>query len=1092
MKRLFFIPFLLLFLSSAFAQGSKFKVVNRMPVDTVTNSSSTFTKDAQVIDGSRNSQLRSSSRVNPYLSQGQNMQLPGSIDRDSVPALAMKPAERQPAVIERDRSQLRSAQMMSAEETMYAFFKETPSLHINLPEEQIRISRIDTDNLGMRHVKGVQLFRNIPVYGMDFTFHISDRTERFMGYTLDTALIDTVSARLSGEEAIRIAESNLRETTEIKTLNSFMKKLLQYEQPTATTVYYPDKSNTYRICYKVMIRPNLRDEWIYCIDARSGEIVEKYNNTPTAGPSKGSGLDLNNAQRTVDTYEEDGVQYMINTTKPMYNAANFTGTISVLDAQNNPNLDTYSYAVSNSTLWNNPKAVSAMYNTTMVYDYLQQTFGRNSFDDKGSDMLCIINVPDENGQPNDNAFWNGKFISMGNGNVLFFPTAGALDVIGHEFGHAVVNYTANLEYKNQSGAVNECYADIFGAMAERVNWTIGETIIKSKTHFPSGALRDMSNPHNRGTGLQDGCWQPAHVAEMYFGQEDYGGVHVNSGIPNYAYYLYATGTSKEKAEQVFYRALSVYLTPTSRFADLRVATMQAAKDLYGDADAQLLANAFTQVGVLESSGNKPPGDLPVNPGQPGILLTNLNPRSAYGLYKTTDYKTLIPLTTNKVSNKPSITDDGEIVLYINAAKVIQALDIITGEEVSVSTDAGYAGVAVSRDGNRVAFVTTQPDAKIYVYDFTSGKKAAFQLYNPTTGTGGAQSGGVKYADAIEFDHSGEYVIYDAYNVVGSSLSGDTIAYWDIGLLNVWDNTANTFGTGQIDKLFSALEPGVSVGNPTFSKNSPYIIAFDYMDADGVFATLGANLATGDLDVMFQNNTAAFPNYSMDDKSIAFTSYDDTYKNVYFTGYLALEANKISTPEQLQPIWVADNTAFPMFYGAGVRRLGVAPAAEFSSDTQSGGMPLAVQFIDMSENKPTSWTWTFEGGTPATSNEQNPKVNYNAVGTYPVKLVASNSYGSNEAVKQGYITVGQTGIESALQETVSIFPNPATDRLCVQSAGSKVQSVKLSDIMGKTFSVSLSNDNDKIWVNVSGLHPGIYFLQIILPEGKVLAQKFIKN
>ena len=1091
-KRLLFLSLFLVCFVTGFGQAGKFKAVNRTTgADSIASS---FTKDAQVIDGSAGPKLRSTGSLNPYLSKVQIMQLPGSINRDSIPVVAVRPADRNSAFIERKRSQLRSTQMMSNEEVTYSFFRETPSLHINRPEEQIRIEHIETDRLGMSHVKGVQLFRNIPVYGMDFTFHISSQTERFTGYTMDSTLIDKGDALLTAEEAVQIAENDLGQTTEIRELSGFMKKMLNYEHPTVASVYYPDKFNNYRICYKVIIRPNMKDEWIYCIDAQNGEIMDKFNNTPTDGPTKGTGLDLYNVSRTVDTYEEDGKQYMINTTKPMFNAGTFTGTIAVLDHQNNLNLKDIPHVFSNSTQWNNPNAISAGYNVSLVYDYLKKTFNRNSFDDKGSNMYCVINVPDpDTGQPYDNAYWNGVAIWMGNGDVAFKPTAGALDIIGHEFGHAVVSYTAKLEYKNQSGAVNEGYADIFGSMVDRTNWTIGETIIKNKSYFPTGAMRDMSNPHNGGTGRQDNCWQPAHVAEMYLGQDDNGGVHVNSSITNYAYYLYATATSKEKAEQVFYRALCHYLTPTSRFADLRVAVVQAAKDLYGEEDAQLTANAFTKVGVPEDSGSKPPGDLHVNPGHHGVLLTNLNPRKTHGLYKTTDYTSLVGITTHKINHKPGITDDGELVLYIDAnTEKIWALDIPTGIELPVSTDAGYAGVAISRDGNRLAFVTTEPDAKIYVFDFESEKAAAFQLYNPTTGTDGAQSGGVQFADAIEFDHSGEYIIYDAYNVVGRSLSGDPIDYWDIGLLHVWDSDAGTFGTGQIEKLFSALEPGVSVGNPTFSKNSPYIIAFDYMDTDGQFATFGANLATGDLDVMFGNNTAAYPNYSMDDTKIAFTSYDDVSDHVYFTGYVTLQADKISTPESLQTVWIADNTAFPVFYGTGARQLGVEPAAAFSADVRSGGAPLSVQFIDMSENKPTAWNWTFEGGTPATSNAQNPKVNYNATGTYPVKLVATNSYGSNETVKQGYITVGTTGIETAGQKTLTVFPNPATDYVWVRGAECPVQSVKISDITGKTIPVPVSKEHEGIRLDVSGLRSGMYLLQVVIPEGVISTQKLIKK
>ena len=91
----------------------------------------------------------------------------------------------------------------------------------------------------------------------------------------------------------------------------------------------------------------------------------------------------------------------------------------------------------------------------------------------------------------------------------------------------------------------------------------------------------MADPHNMGTSLSQSYWQPKTVTEMYLGSEDNGGVHINSGIGNYAYYLYATAVTKEKAERVFYKALDDYLTSTSQFIDWRIAVIQAASDLYG-------------------------------------------------------------------------------------------------------------------------------------------------------------------------------------------------------------------------------------------------------------------------------------------------------------------------------------------------------------------------------------------------------------------------------------------------------------------------------------------------------------------------------
>jgi PKD repeat protein len=347
--------------------------------------------------------------------------------------------------------------------------------------------------------------------------------------------------------------------------------------------------------------------------------------------------------------------------------------------------------------------------------------------------------------------------------------------------------------------------------------------------------------------------------------------------------------------------------------------------------------------------------------------------------------------------------------------------------------------------------------------------AAFQLYNPTTGTGGVQSGGVKYAEAIEFDHTGEYILYDAYNVVGSSLGGAVIDYWDMGLLHVWNNNANSFGSGQISKLFSALEQGVSVGNPTFSKNSPHIIAFDYMDKNGNFATFGLNMAEGKMNMMFANSTTSFPSYSMNDDMIAFASFNSTP----FAGYAALGVDKISVSGQGNMI--ANYSTFPIFYGTGTRQLGIKPTAAFSVDVREGGIPLMAQFVDLSENSPTSWDWTFQGGTPSTSSTQHPKVTYSIPGTYSVKLVATNAYGSHEMVKQAYISVGTTGIDLMSQQPLQVYCNPAGDELIIDAGKSALTLFTVYDLAGKkTMTGKLIAGRN--YLNISALPCGLYFVK----------------
>ncbi|MCL4158875.1 UNVERIFIED_CONTAM: hypothetical protein GTU68_019114, partial [Idotea baltica] len=241
------------------------------------------------------------------------------------------------------------------------------------------------------------------------------------------------------------------------------------------------------------------------------------------------------------------------------------------------------------TTWN-PTAVSAHHNASICYDFYRTKFNRNSLNGKGGNIISVINITDEDGRGMDNAYWNGEFMGYGNGASGFKPLAGALDVAGHEMTHGVIENTARLEYRNQSGALNESFADIFGALIDRDDWTLGE------------ALRSLENP-NQG-GQNDPGYQPKNMSQYAYlrdtPSEDNGGVHINSGIPNHAFYLFATGTSmnKDKAEAVYYHALNNYMTRTSQFVDLRLAVIQSAKDLYGEGqEAAAAAAAFDQVGI---------------------------------------------------------------------------------------------------------------------------------------------------------------------------------------------------------------------------------------------------------------------------------------------------------------------------------------------------------------------------------------------------------------------------------------------------------------------------------------------------------------
>jgi PKD repeat protein len=352
------------------------------------------------------------------------------------------------------------------------------------------------------------------------------------------------------------------------------------------------------------------------------------------------------------------------------------------------------------------------------------------------------------------------------------------------------------------------------------------------------------------------------------------------------------------------------------------------------------------------------------------------------------------------------------------------------------------------------------------------------LYNPTTSDDGTEAGGVLYADAIEFDITGEYLIYDALNVLSSN-NEDDLHYWDIGFINVWDNASGDFGSGKISKLFTSLPKNVSIGNPVFSKNSPSIIAFDYkyddeaVEDDEVYAVYGGNLESGLINRITYITTWGYPSFSKNDDRIAFTAL--TTMGDAVVAYVDLEEDKITAAGEASIL--VDGSIWPVYYATGDRTLGLAPVADFTVDKKSGSAPLKIQFMDLSTNEPSAWLWTFQGGTPSSSTLQNPEVTYNTAGTYQVTLKATNSIGNNTKTKPAYLVISaSTGLPDAEASVAVFYPNPMHDLLTIACDGNFM--VKIFNLQG---SLMMSAENEA-QLDVSVLSPGVYMMELRTENG----------
>ncbi|MCJ8163553.1 M4 family metallopeptidase [Pontibacter sp. E15-1] len=355
--------------------------------------------------------------------------------------------------------------------------------------------------------------------------------------------------------------------------------------------------------FNVYAQQPLSRDYVY-VDAQTGKIVHKDAIIKHAAVAATAATRYSGS-RTITTDSYAGSYRLRDVSRgggiETYNCkttTNYNIATDFVDADNNWTSGEYSNAAKDNA------GLDAHWAAQMTYDYFKNRFGRNSYDNAGAKIKNYVHY-DLN---YENAFWNGSVMTYGDG-ATRFDALTSLDVGAHEIGHAVCSSTANLVYSNESGALNEGLSDIWGAAVEQYaaptksTWLIGEDIDKQR---PS--LRSMSNPKAEG--------QPDTYKGInwYSGTADNGGVHTNSGVLNYWFYVLSVGKAGTNdigaaysvsgigiadAAAIVYRMESVYMTANSGYADARTYAIQAAEDLFGAGANQVIqtTNAWHAVGV---------------------------------------------------------------------------------------------------------------------------------------------------------------------------------------------------------------------------------------------------------------------------------------------------------------------------------------------------------------------------------------------------------------------------------------------------------------------------------------------------------------
>lgn len=497
--------------------------------------------------------------------------------------------------------------------------------------DEVQPLKVWIDEQGLAHAKFQQVWKDVEVFGAQIIVHLDQTGQAF---ETTNGLVPWVMKDLSVEPAVEEAVALHDLLGRYDCASCLTDKPVIDKQ----VLRHEDQDH---LVYRVQLRridgtPETSMP-VYFVDAHTGEQVWSYDNLQTASVA-GTGTSTFGNTLTFTAYQNGTTYYLEDVGRKV-------GTFDYKNTSSSVSRTSDTDGVWNAT--NQKAAVDAHYGASKTYDYFLNAHGRNGIDGSGGPayytsidgVTGLISSLVHYSTNYNNAFWDGTKMTYGDGDGSTFSPLVSLDICGHELTHGLTERTANLVYSGESGALNESMSDVFGAMVERSvrgeiagTWKIGEDVY-TPANGTSDALRYMDNPHgaaNSGFTADD---DPDHYAERYTGSSDNGGVHINSGIANNAFYLAAkggthhvsskvvTGIGADKAAAIWFKALTKYMTSSTNFAGARTATLNAATESYGGTSAEYntIMDAWCAVGVGTCASSNPP---PSPPPTGSEMLTN--------------------------------------------------------------------------------------------------------------------------------------------------------------------------------------------------------------------------------------------------------------------------------------------------------------------------------------------------------------------------------------------------------------------------------------------------------------------------------------
>ncbi|RLJ33044.1 putative secreted protein (Por secretion system target) [Chryseobacterium sp. 7] len=494
-------------------------------------------------------------------------------------------------------------------------------------DHSYKLIKESKDELGIRHSVYEHYYKNIKV--MDDMILIHDKAGKVIhvnGEIITDIDLSAGQKQLAPQKIKSIIITDLHSEGKVK-ISDIEKVLTKVNKGRKAAMYYTSKVEA--LSFKPL------KAFTYYIDNATGTIVKKNSRVhDTDTPSTSTTYYKGSQSITVDSYNG---QFRLKDNARNIHTMNGTNLDVDTISGGIINVEEYLNPVANYTDDNTKPAVEVHWGMKNAYDYYIARHNRNSYDGNGAKIDNYYNFDfggftgGANAAALDTPLYGGIVCMLyGNGKIfgglltLMNPVVG-LDVAGHEYSHLIIgrNGLGGLNYQAESGAINESIADMLGTAIEfysgiTPNWTIGEGIPTPNFLDPSPSpyMRDMSNPNNVNSNPQPDTYMGTNWVDTADTSDtnDHGGVHTNSGVGNYWFYLLSQGGSGtndignaynvsgitiEKAEKIIYRALMNYMTPNTTYLDAYNATKQAVTDLYGAAsnEQQQNVNAWYAVGI---------------------------------------------------------------------------------------------------------------------------------------------------------------------------------------------------------------------------------------------------------------------------------------------------------------------------------------------------------------------------------------------------------------------------------------------------------------------------------------------------------------